>query len=636
LSAKVEYPQFRDAWLADILEGSPSTTQKGRAFAQKMLKQWRDIDESSNDLLYCDGAGDGGIDIAYLLRGEENEGEAETDDEGDTWYLVQSKFGSAFQGSNTLIEEGRKVISTLAGERKTLSSLAEGLLEKLTNFRKSAGEHDRIVLVFATVDPLSDDEKKTLGYVRSMGQGELGLIFDVVPVSVETLYEQTLDDTTANHVGLPLKAEFAPSGQGLLVGSVPLFSLYDFLKEYRIGTQDLDRLYEKNVRRFLGSKGRINKGIEKTLRETPELFGLYNNGITVVVTDFRPQEDGVVWLTDPYVVNGCQTTRTIWEVFQRKLDHGGKGKDADLELWKERASQGVVVTKVAKVGQQGDDKLEAITRFTNSQNAVREKDFLALGSSDFKRWADEMAQKYGIFLEIQRGGWDSQRALQSQKPGSTQQFGEHANAFDLLKVYSAGWMGEAGTAFGSNLAFLPNGAVYKRIFNTETNTAAFEVDDLYTAYRLQRAADAFKFGRAAEKDSRRQTRFLFYMIAIDLLKNILLRADMQVTRPAVTQALLKLWQSGNEDIAEAWLNMAINAVDSYFTPGEELSVQTEPQVVKRFNGDLNGYLKWEQLGKTNESSPRLITLLSVTKAAIGQKIGPQQSLRDMVTAAITV
>lgn len=357
MSAKVEYPQFRDAWLADILEGSPSTTQKGHAFAQKMLKQWRDIDESSNDLLYCDGAGDGGIDIAYLLRGEENEGEAETDDEGDTWYLVQSKFGSAFQGSNTLIEEGRKVISTLAGERKTLSSLAEGLLEKLTNFRKSAGEHDRIVLVFATVDPLSDDEKKTLGYVRSMGQGELGLIFDVVQVSVETLYEQTLDDTTANHVGLPLKAEFAPSGQGLLVGSVPLFSLYDFLKEYRIGTQDLDRLYEKNVRRFLGSKGRINKGIEKTLRETPELFGLYNNGITVVVTDFRPQEDRVVWLTDPYVVNGYQTTRTIWEVFQRKLDHGGKGKDADLELWKERASQGVVVTKVAKVGQQGDDKL---------------------------------------------------------------------------------------------------------------------------------------------------------------------------------------------------------------------------------------------------------------------------------------
>jgi len=635
LSIDVEYPEFREAWLADILEGNPSTTQKGHTFAQKMLKQWRDIDESSNDLLYCDGAGDGGIDIAYLLRSEQNEGKTKADADGATWYLVQSKFGSAFQGANTLIEEGRKVISTLAGERKTLSSLAEGLVEKLTNFRKSAGEQDRIVLVFATVDPLGDDEKKTLGYVRSMGQGELGLIFDVVTVSVETLYEQMHDDMTTNHIGLPLRAEFAPSGQGLLVGSVPLFSLYAFLKDYRTKTQDLDRLYEKNVRRYLSNKGRINKGIEETLRETPELFGLYNNGITVVVTDFQPQEGGTVQLTDPYVVNGCQTTRTIWEVFQRKLDHGGQGKDADLESWKERVAQGVVVTKVAKVGQQGEDKLKAITRFTNSQNAVREKDFLALGSDDFKTWAGEMAQQYGVFLETQRGGWDSQRALQNQKPASTQHFSEHANAFDLLKVYGAGWLGEAGTAFGSNAAFLPNGAIYKRIFDADSNAATFGVDDLYAAYRLQQAADGFKFGRAAEKDSRRQTRFLFYMIAVDILKNVIQQAGLSSTRSAISKAMLNLWTPVNKDAIEAWLNAAINAVDSYFTSGSEMSVQSEPQLIKNFNTDINGYLKWDQLGKSSEASPHLTTLLLVTKVAIGHKIGSQQSPRDMITAAMT-
>jgi hypothetical protein len=56
--------------------------------------------------------------------------------------------------------------------------------------------------------------------------------------------------------------------------------------------------------------------------------------------------------------------------------------------------------------------LEAITRYTNSQNAVREKDFLAL-TSDFKTWARQMAERYGVYLEIQRGGWDSRRALQN-------------------------------------------------------------------------------------------------------------------------------------------------------------------------------------------------------------------------------
>ena len=43
-----------------------------------------------------------------------------------------------------------------------------------------------------------------------------------------------------------------------------------------------------------------------------------------------------------------------------------------------------------------------VTRYTNSQNAVREKDFLAL-TSDFCSWQTEMASKYDIYLEIQRG-----------------------------------------------------------------------------------------------------------------------------------------------------------------------------------------------------------------------------------------
>lgn len=630
------YTDFRDQWLTDILAGKPSTTDKGHRFAHKMLTQWLYLDDSSDNLYYCDGAGDGGIDIAYLHKGEgdETDADGEGEPEGDTWYLLQSKYGSAFQGSNTLLEEGHKVIVTLTGERKILSSISTKVLELLTNFRQSVGEHDRIVLVFATVDPLSKEENETLGYVRAMGQKDLGLLFDVVPVSLETLHQQTLkDDMTANKLSLSLKANLSASGQGLMVGPVPLSSLYDFLKAYRARTQDLDRLYEKNVRRFLGSRGRINKGIEKTLRETPELFGLYNNGITIVVTDFATQDDGTINLTDPYVVNGCQTTRTIWEVFQRKLESGGKGQDADLESWKEHARQGVVVTKIARVGMQGEGKMEAITRFTNSQNAVREKDFLALGSKSFETWVAEMAQRYNVFLEIQRGGWDSQLALQKQKPTMTPKFSEYANAFDLLKVYSAGWMGEAGTAFGKNNAFLPNGAVYKRIFDPDAGDNAFDVDDLYAAYRLQRAADGFKFGRGAV-DSRRQTRFLFYMVALDLLKDIMVRAGIPITRPALSKAMLTLFKPGNAAASDTWLEAAIDTVDSYMTLGTDSSVHTEPQLTQKFNSDLNGFLKWEQLGKSEEATPRLRTLLTIAKAALGSKIGQHPSRRDMIIAAI--
>jgi len=103
------------------------------------------------------------------------------------------------------------------------------------------------------------------------------------------------------------------------------------------------------------------------------------------------------------------------------------------------------------------DWVDVLTRYTNSKNAVREKDFLAL-TSDFKTWARQMAERYGVYLEIQRGGWDSRRALQKQHP-DLRQFSQMANAFDLLKVYGAGWLGEAGVAFGKNPPFLPNGAI---------------------------------------------------------------------------------------------------------------------------------------------------------------------------------
>ena len=91
------------------------------------MTHWRDIEDSSDDLVYCDGAGDGGIDIAYLDRGDADTN-GESAGNGDTWYLVQSKYGSAFRGTNTLIEESQKVIDTLDGQRPRLSSLVQNIL----------------------------------------------------------------------------------------------------------------------------------------------------------------------------------------------------------------------------------------------------------------------------------------------------------------------------------------------------------------------------------------------------------------------------------------------------------------------------------------------------------------------------
>jgi len=333
------------------------------------------------------------------------------------------------------------------------------------------------------------------------------------------------------------------------------------------------------------------------------------------------------------VVNGCQTTRTIWEVCYEKLEAGGTGTAPDLESWRNKASQGVVITKIVKVGDYGEELGRDITRYTNSQNAVREKDFLAL-TTDFRTWASLMAERYEVYLEIQRGGWDSRRALQKQRP-DIKQFTKEANAFDLIKVYGSGWLGEAGTAFGKNGPFIPNGAIFKRIMEpVDGEDESFDVDDLYAAYQLQCATEGFDFGRGAAKATRRQTKFMFYMVVLDLLKDVMTRSDISPTRKNCTRALLKLLEGGQESAAQALMNTAIEVVDGYLTEGTDACVFDEPAFKNTFNYDLNAFLKWEKLGKSEEDCPRFRNLLAVNKVAMGQKIGGQTSMRETIKTAI--
>ena len=108
---------------------------------------------------------------------------------------------------------------------------------------------------------------------------------------------------------MSVKGQFVEQSSGLLVGTVPLFELFEFLKSYqKESAGNLDQLYEKNVRQFLGNRRKINKGIATTLRDNPDKFGLYNNGITIVVSGYSklPADNNVITMHDPYVVNGCQ------------------------------------------------------------------------------------------------------------------------------------------------------------------------------------------------------------------------------------------------------------------------------------------------------------------------------------------
>ena len=527
--------------------------------------------------------------------------------------------GTSHAGVETILEEGNKIITALQGTKQNVAEDSKHLLDKLELFRKQASNYDRIVLVFATTAPIAPDDREALDRIKIIGREKIIPNFDVEEVSLQTIWE-SLDDIEQARLSVPISGQFVEQSSGLLVGTVSLVELFTFLQKYQRKTGSLDQLYERNVRQFLGGRRKINRGIANTLNEEPEKFGLYNNGITIVVSGYSISlPDRVVTMDDPYIVNGCQTTRTIWQVLDNKLNSGGTGNDAATNAWKERVGRGGVVAKIVR-----SDAAEIIniTRYTNSQNSVREQDFIALHSG-FQNWKSAMEDEYRIFLEIQRGGTDSRKAWEKQHPDQPKYI-SYVNAFDLMKVYGAGWLAAPGLAFGKNAPFLPGGSVYERIVSREGAEVAFGARDLYAAFKVKCAADSMGFGRGADRASRRQSRFLFYYTVMKMLGNVILLTPQlqssEVSASSLTNAIIKLSSRGSEDKIEVLCNAAVLLIDTYLTVGNPNTAHNERSFIEIHNGDMNAFLKAESLGQEGHS-PLLVQALAIQKAAFGMSGG---------------
>lgn len=72
-------------------------------------------------------------------------------------------------------------------------------------------------------------------------------------------------------------------------------------------------LFNDNVRDYLGNKGGVNSEMETTIENAPEMFLLCNNGITIVCSNFEQIKDKLVKLDNPQIVNGCQTSNSIYK-----------------------------------------------------------------------------------------------------------------------------------------------------------------------------------------------------------------------------------------------------------------------------------------------------------------------------------
>lgn len=127
------------------------------------------------------------------------------------------------------------------------------------------------------------------------------------------------------------------------------------------------RLLEQNVRSFLqfGRKG-VNAGIRDTIRNEPQMFLAFNNGIAATADHIELDDDSrnIRKISNLQIVNGGQTTASIYNTARKeKID----------------ISKIFVQVKFSIIedSDQYSDIVARISRYSNTQNKIKEEDFSA-------------------------------------------------------------------------------------------------------------------------------------------------------------------------------------------------------------------------------------------------------------------
>lgn len=132
------------------------------------------------------------------------------------------------------------------------------------------------------------------------------------------------------------------------------------------------RLLEANVRSFLSVTGKVNRGVRDTLRQDPEHFMAYNNGIVIVADEVSfgtPSGGGtgICSLKGMQIVNGGQTTASVYFT---------KRKFPDTDLSKVRVPAKVIILRSCDASTE-EGLISKISKYANSQNSVKESDLSA-------------------------------------------------------------------------------------------------------------------------------------------------------------------------------------------------------------------------------------------------------------------
>ncbi|MEH2179087.1 AIPR family protein [Nostoc sp.] len=346
--------------ISDHLNKPESEKQKvllSRSYAAYSLMSLASLEPEIAAQAIVDGYGDNGIDAIYYDESEK------------IFWIVQSKW----------IESGNGEPD--AGEiHKFIQGIKDIIDFKFEKFNPKA--KNKQILIEKALADYSVKVKIILAYSGTkLGENNRQIISNLLEENNEaselffwetfSLYEAH-KALSASLEGQPVNADLNLTSWGQI--EEPYQAIYGQIDAQTLAEIWLvngESLFSKNIRSFVGLSD-VNDGIQDTLLSAPHNFLYLNNGVTVLCHKIHKKPMGGSDKSIGYfhcegisIVNGAQTVGTIGNTYK---------KDA------EKVNQAKVFIKLISLENCPPDFSLRVTKATNTQNKVENRDFISLDS----------------------------------------------------------------------------------------------------------------------------------------------------------------------------------------------------------------------------------------------------------------
>ena len=409
------------------------------------------------------------INTLHLLYSDFNDGEMES---------INNEF---INQKRTLLENFfYNVLAgyfTNAAESDPTTELARSILINLDSIKK-------LHIIIISTNKKSERLKTTFE-CKPMQVGQKSFDVDLTLLDIEGIFQTKLagfkkDDifiSTSDYglKGIPcIKADIDSPDYDSYLAVVPGKFLSDIYLKYNA------RLLESNVRSFLNTRGKINKGILNTILNQKDRFFAYNNGISTTADSVEFSHIGdalfITSFKNLQIINGGQTTASLASaVLKNQADLSGIFVQMKLSIVKNESQKSELV--------------RLISMYANKQNKVTEADLNS--NHPFYQRIEDFSRRIKIplaanstiqsiwFFERARGQYDQARmqlktkhdrdVFELQNPKS-QKF----TKTDLAKFINASEMRPLDVAWGAEVNMTKFGVLMQKQWDKD-NTIFNEI-----------------------------------------------------------------------------------------------------------------------------------------------------------------